>query len=47
MGFALQFIEGKEQIKNTVSDTCLLNDVCTTWRPWAQEKGIYVDDSGV
>ncbi|CAD0041712.1 unnamed protein product [Aureobasidium pullulans] len=47
MGFALQFIEGKEQIKNTVSDTCLLNDVCTTWRPWTQEKGIYVDDSGV
>ena len=47
MGFALQFIVGKEQIKDTVSDTCLLNDVCTTWRPWAQEKGIYVDDSGV
>ncbi|THZ08837.1 hypothetical protein D6C93_00326 [Aureobasidium pullulans] len=47
MGFALQFIEGKEQIKNTIQDTCLLNDVCDTWRPWAKEKGIYVDDSGV
>ncbi|KAH0353669.1 laccase precursor, partial [Aureobasidium melanogenum] len=47
MGFALQFIEGQEQIKDTVTDTCFLNDVCDTWRPWAQEKGIYVDDSGV
>ncbi|KAI4725634.1 hypothetical protein E4T49_06650 [Aureobasidium sp. EXF-10728] len=47
MGFALQFIEGKEQIKDTVTDTCLVNDVCNNWRPWAQEKGIYVDDSGV
>ncbi|KAK6008545.1 hypothetical protein QM012_000448 [Aureobasidium pullulans] len=47
MGFALQFIEGQEQIKDTVTDTCFLNDVCDTWRPWAEEKGIWVDDSGV
>jgi FtsP/CotA-like multicopper oxidase with cupredoxin domain len=47
MGFALQFISGQEQIKDTVTDTCLVNDVCNNWRPWAQEKGIYTDDSGV
>ncbi|KAI5203887.1 hypothetical protein E4T39_03894 [Aureobasidium subglaciale] len=47
MGFALQFIEGQELIKDSVADTCLVNDVCTTWRPWAQEKGIITDDSGV
>lgn len=47
MGFALQFIEGQELIKDTVTDTCFLNDVCDSWRPWAKEKGIYVDDSGV
>ncbi|KAI5247699.1 hypothetical protein E4T43_01796 [Aureobasidium subglaciale] len=47
MGFALQFIEGQELIKDSVADTCLVNDVCTTWRPWAHENGIHTDDSGV
>ncbi|KAI5204917.1 hypothetical protein E4T38_04493 [Aureobasidium subglaciale] len=47
MGFALQFIEGQELIKDSVANTCLVNDVCTTWRPWAQENGIHTDDSGV
>lgn len=47
MGFALQFIEGQDLIKDTVSDSCMLNDVCTTWRDWASEHDIVTDDSGV
>lgn len=47
MGFALQIIEAKELIKDTVTDSCMLNDVCSTWREWADEHDIITDDSGV
>lgn len=47
MGFALQFIEAQPLIKDTVSDSCMLNNVCTTWRNHADLNDIITDDSGV
>lgn len=47
MGFALQFIENQDGINDTISDSCLLDNTCATWRDWADEKGIVTDDSGV
>ncbi|KAJ9619830.1 hypothetical protein H2203_008101 [Taxawa tesnikishii (nom. ined.)] len=47
MGFALQIIEGQEYIKGNVSDTCMLDDTCATWRKWADNHDLSTDDSGV
>ena len=47
MGFALQFIEAQDQIKDTVTDSCSLNNVCANWRDWSREKNIHTDDSGI
>ena len=47
MGFALQIIENKAGIKETVTDSCQLQDTCKSWNSYAKAKGIVVNDSGV
>lgn len=47
MGFALQFIENQEGINDTITDSCLLDDTCATWRDWAGANSLVTDDSGV
>lgn len=47
MGFALQIIEGLEDIKDTVEYPCQMNDTCDAWHAYAEEYGIQVTDSGV
>ncbi|KAF1349911.1 multicopper oxidase-domain-containing protein [Delphinella strobiligena] len=47
MGFALQFVEAQDLIADTVTNSCILNDVCSCWRDWADDNDIDVDDSGV
>jgi hypothetical protein len=45
MGFALQIIEAKDQIKETVQDSC--HGTCKSWNKYAELNHIVVDDSGV
>lgn len=47
MGFALQIIEAKEQIKETVTDSCQLEGTCKTWNQYAEQNHVYAHDSGV
>ncbi|RMY63090.1 hypothetical protein D0864_12716 [Hortaea werneckii] len=47
MGFALQIIENREGINETVHDTCMLQDTCKNWREYAREFDVFAEDSGV
>lgn len=47
MGFALQIIEAQDQIAETVSDSCAVEEQCQAWNSYATQYGIVVDDSGV
>ncbi|KAK5124865.1 hypothetical protein LTR85_001055 [Meristemomyces frigidus] len=47
MGFALQIIENLEAIKDTVTDTCLLQDTCKAYNAYATEFDITTNDSGI
>lgn len=47
MGFALQIIEAKEQIRETVTDSCQLEGTCKTWNQYAEKNHVYAHDSGV
>ncbi|KAI9708583.1 MAG: hypothetical protein M1820_003801 [Bogoriella megaspora] len=47
MGFAMQIIEAQDLIKPTVTDSCLLDDTCKSWRKYATGNDIKVTDSGV
>lgn len=47
MGFALQIIEAKEQIRETVTDSCQLGGTCKSWNQYATLNHVYTDDSGV
>jgi len=47
MGFALQIIEAKEQIRETVTDSCQLEGTCKTWNQYAELNHIVAHDSGV
>lgn len=47
MGFALQIIEGLEEIKETVEYPCQLEENCESWNAYAEEYGIVVADSGI
>ena len=47
MGFALQIIEAKEQIRETVTDSCQLEGTCKTWNQYATLNHVVTDDSGV
>lgn len=47
MGFALQIIEAKEQIRDTVTDSCQLDGTCKSWNQYAALNNIHVEDSGV
>lgn len=47
MGFALQIIEAKEQIRETVTDSCQLEGTCKTWNQYATLNHVVAHDSGV
>jgi FtsP/CotA-like multicopper oxidase with cupredoxin domain len=47
MGFALQIIEAKEEIKETVTDSCQLEGTCKTWNQYATLNHVVAHDSGV
>ena len=47
MGFALQIIEAKDQIKETVLDSCQLDGTCKSWNRYAELNHVIVNDSGV
>ena len=47
MGFALQIIEAKEQIAETVTDSCQLEGTCKTWNQYATLNHVVAHDSGV
>ena len=47
MGFALQIIEAKDQIKETVQDSCQLDGTCKSWNRYAELNHVIVNDSGV
>lgn len=47
MGFALQIIEGLDEIKETVEYECQMNDTCDSWHAYAQQYGIETTDSGI
>lgn len=47
MGFALQIIEGLEDIKENVKYPCQIDDNCDAWHAYAQEYNIEVSDSGI
>jgi len=47
MGFALQIIEGLEEIKETVEYACQNEDNCDAWHAYAEEYDIIVTDSGI
>ena len=47
MGFALQIIEAKDQIADSVTDSCKIKDTCAAWDAYAATNGIVVNDSGV
>jgi hypothetical protein len=47
MGFALQIIEAKEQIRETVKDSCQLEGTCKTWNQYATLNHVISHDSGV
>lgn len=47
MGFALQIVEQKSKIPNTVTDSCALQNTCSAWSNYATANNIQVLDSGV
>lgn len=49
MGFALQIIENLEGIKDTVQDECQMEEVCKSWKAYANAYDVFTDDidSGV
>jgi FtsP/CotA-like multicopper oxidase with cupredoxin domain len=47
MGFALQIVEQKSKIPSTVTDSCVLQNTCSTWSNYATADNIQVLDSGV
>ena len=47
MGFALQIIEAKDQIRETVTDSCQLEGTCKTWNQYATLNHVISHDSGV
>jgi len=47
MGFALQIIENLDGIKDTVADTCTLQDTCKAYNEYATEYSIVTQDSGI
>ncbi|KAM0724017.1 hypothetical protein Q7P37_001008 [Cladosporium fusiforme] len=47
MGFALQIIEAKDQIRETVTDSCQLEGTCKTWNQYAALNHVVPHDSGV
>ncbi|KAK5135794.1 hypothetical protein LTR08_004620 [Meristemomyces frigidus] len=47
MGFALQIIENLDGIKDTVADTCLLQDTCRDYNAYAEPLHIISHDSGI
>lgn len=47
MGFALQIIEAKDEIKKTVKNSCQLDGTCSKWHEYAKKFDIVVGDSGV
>lgn len=47
MGFALQIIEGLEDIKDTVEYACQMEENCETWHAYQTANNIQVTDSGV
>ncbi|OCK84645.1 multicopper oxidase [Lepidopterella palustris CBS 459.81] len=47
MGFALQILEQKSRIVETISDSCVLGDTCSTWDTYMTANNIQVLDSGV
>ncbi|KXT07393.1 hypothetical protein AC578_435 [Pseudocercospora eumusae] len=47
MGFALQIIEGIEEIEGTVRNRKQMDDVCSSWAEYARDNSIHTDDSGV
>jgi len=47
MGLALQIIENLDGIKDTVTDSCLLEDTCKAYREYATEYDLTTNDSGI
>lgn len=47
MGFALQIIERKEEIRETVTDSCQLGGTCKSWNQYATLNHVVPHDSGV
>jgi FtsP/CotA-like multicopper oxidase with cupredoxin domain len=47
MGFALQIVEGKSMIGDTVKDGDVLRDTCKKWTDWTGGVGFSQMDSGV
>jgi len=47
MGLALQIVEQKSKIPSTVTDSCVLQNTCSTWDNYATANDIQVLDSGV
>jgi hypothetical protein len=46
MGFALQILEGRSKIKDTVKDVCALYGTCANWNKWVAERGFKQYDTG-
>ena len=47
MGFALQIIEAKDQIKTTITDSCGSDNTCKKYIDYATANNIVTSDSGV
>lgn len=47
MGFSMQIIEAQDLIKPSISDTCLIDKTCKSWRNYANSKDLTTSDSGV
>ncbi|KAF2468474.1 uncharacterized protein BDR25DRAFT_231537 [Lindgomyces ingoldianus] len=47
MGFAIQILESKDRIKDTIQDTCMMQNMCRAWNEWVEGKKYEQFDSGV
>ncbi|KAJ9667384.1 hypothetical protein H2201_002585 [Coniosporium apollinis] len=47
MGFALQIVEMQDKIRDTIDDSCMLEDTCKAWNKYAKSNGVFTWDSGV
>lgn len=47
MGFALQIVEGKSMIKDTIKDQCAMYETCSAWDAWTAQRNFHQEDSGV